>query len=394
MKRMLVCMTVILAAILAFAAVNVHAVTDLDLPLTGYHLVYGDVTLDGKVTTGDVSFLMMYCVGAKYLNAMQTINSDVNCDAQVNTADAGLILKLIAGMIKELPYSPAKPGSSAEFSFYNSTFPKSGDRLPYGRSYALNGIISSQYPLTEVKIKIQDKTTGDIEIEERVTFDRYDNICHYNTQTSSNPIDNLIKFSSLSTGAKLMQVIGSNVTSSNVVVYECSFKIGFTFSEIADYCYDKGDHVSATEARKVLTLLNSLNFIADEGAKIVETGVGFLGKKYSELDCSGFVQKTVDNAIGVRLPRISVEQAVYCEEHGLNVNYDDKVPGDLVFMSNTGCHCGRYHEIHHSAIYLGNYDGIDYLIESTSSLNGVVMRRIWGISSGVWVIHNVARVRS
>lgn len=391
MKNLYVIIAILPVIVLLFVCTTAFAAPG-DNPLGKYQMIYGDVTLDGEVSTGDASNLLMYCVGASEFNAMQFINGDVNCDARVNTADAGIILKHMAGMVKELPYSPNQTDSSAEFSFTNRTFPNSGDRLPFGRSYALNGTISSQYALKSVTVRITDLNSGNAEIDKTVTFRTSDKVTYYNTQNSSNAIDNYIKFSMLTTGKKQIKVICSNSVSTDVVVYDAVFRMGFSFDEVADYCYDRSDKASASEARKILLILNSLDFTKDDGAKVIKTGVGYLGKRYSEMDCSKFVQTSVLNALGFKLPRVSVEQAVFCKDNGYLIEMSEMKPGDIIFMSKTDCDCGRYHEVHHSALYIGNYDEIDYIIESASSLNGVVMRRIWGLSSGKWIIDSVARV--
>lgn len=53
------------------------------------------------------------------------------------------------------------------------------------------------------------------------------------------------------------------------------------------------------------------------------------------------------------------------------------LPGDLVFWQNLGCSgCGRWNEIHHVGIYMG--DG--KVIEASSSKGRVVIRDLWSSS--------------
>ena len=392
MKKSLLVVTGILIVLFALSSVSANAQFIAELPNTGFQLLYGDVSLDGSVSTGDAVILLKYCIGIDDFSAMQYINGDVNCDGNITTADAGVLLKHVAGIVKSLPFVPDVANSASDIAFKNYTFPKDYERLPYGRSYALQGLITSKYALTKIRIKITDRNTGRIEIDKSVSFDKQQNILSYNTRSSTDAIDNYIRFSTLTTGDKCLRVICDNTIKSDLVVYEASFRVGFVFSEIANYCYSTDDRISASEARKMLTLLNSLNFYADDGAKIIEKAVGYLGKKYSEMDCSKFVQTAVKNGIDVSLPRTSYEQALYCVNNDLMVDYSELKAGDLIFMGRYDCDCGRYHEIHHSALYVGRYDGVDYIMESSSSIGGVVMRRMWGKSSNTWFIDSYARV--
>lgn len=49
------------------------------------------------------------------------------------------------------------------------------------------------------------------------------------------------------------------------------------------------------------------------------------------------------------------------------------MPGDLIFWTKTNCHCGRWNEIHHVGIYIGN----GRCIEASSGKGRVVVREIW-----------------
>ncbi len=75
---------------------------------------------------------------------------------------------------------------------------------------------------------------------------------------------------------------------------------------------------------------------------------------------------------------VSVTQAKYCFDHGYFIQKSDLVPGDLIFWTKNSCHCGRWHEIHHVAIYIGN----GRIIEAISSKGCVVINDIWGEGSG------------
>lgn len=99
------------------------------------------------------------------------------------------------------------------------------------------------------------------------------------------------------------------------------------------------------------------------------------------VDCSYFTMWAYQQA-GFTLPSTSVEQAIYCYRNGYTIEKADLQPGDLIFWSKTTCDCGRWHEIHHVAIYFGN----DYLIESRYSKGHVVLDKLWGLNKGKWRI--------
>lgn len=383
---------IVVLAAAAFLPVHVKADKAYDMPLDGFVQRYGDVNMDGAVKTSDVVTLLNYCADAVYLNAMQLINSDVNCDCKVNTADAIVMMRYLVGAVKELPYTGENVLDGGSLTFRNVTFPGDNERVTYNKSYRLEARITSDYPIDSVRVVITDSDSGTVEIDESVRMEANNHVYVYDTFRSENAIDDRIKFASLSTGKKTIEVFCSNSVESNICVYQGAFRVGFSFSEVAGHVYDKGDDVSSSEARKVLALLNGLDCSGDVGAGIVSTGIGYLGQDYATMDCSKFVQLTISNATKFMLPRVSSDQAKFCAENGYQVTSSQKKPGDLVFMSRNYCDCGRYHEVHHSAIYIGNYDGTDYIIESTSSLGGVVIRRIWGLVSGRWVIDSVARI--
>jgi cell wall-associated NlpC family hydrolase len=129
-------------------------------------------------------------------------------------------------------------------------------------------------------------------------------------------------------------------------------------------------------------------------ATIVETALTRVGDPYSRgrrgsgdyVDCSYFVCWSYAQA-GVAIPASSVEQARYCYYNGYEVGFNDLKPGDLLFWSRTSCHCGRWHEIHHAGIYLG--DGM--IIDASSSKGCVVIRSLWGTGGGEWRLFMCAR---
>lgn len=381
MKRVFAAFVAVITIVCVFPTA-----TRADSALAGYTVVYGDTNLDGSVSIADLSLLMRYCNRLTNLQATQILNSDVNCDKKVNTADVSLMLRYITGMVKTLPVVSEQ---NRKVVFNNYTLPKAGVRLTLNKPYSLNAEISSEVPITSVNMKITDVESGKVEINEFVLFSV--GVYNYTLKNSSHSLDKLIKFSTLSAGEKLLEFSCSTKLDAKIMVYTSRFTMGFTFAELYGNVFDRGDKVSAETTNKILNLLNSYDTGTNTGEKIVGYGINNLGKRYSELDCSGFVRTTYSNAIGLTLPRISADQAKYCADNDMMIDYSELQPGDLVFMRRTDCGCDRYHDIHHVAIYLGEVDGVKYLIESTSSIYGVVIREMWGLSGGKWQIDCCAR---
>lgn len=121
-----------------------------------------------------------------------------------------------------------------------------------------------------------------------------------------------------------------------------------------------------------------------KGGAIAQAAISKVGTPYSVMDCSDLSQYAYAQA-GVSIPGTSVTQAQYCYNNGYTISSSALQPGDLVFWSKTGCRCGRWNEIHHVGIYIGNGRIVD-----ASSKNGrVMLRNIW--SSGNWPIVMYAR---
>lgn len=88
--------------------------------------------------------------------------------------------------------------------------------------------------------------------------------------------------------------------------------------------------------------------------KIASYSKKFLGHKYvwgstgpNTFDCSGFTQNMFRNTAGIRLPRVSREQA----KIGKYVEYNELKLGDMVFFDTNKKRTGK---VNHVGIYLGN----------------------------------------
>lgn len=90
------------------------------------------------------------------------------------------------------------------------------------------------------------------------------------------------------------------------------------------------------------------------------------------VDCSYLTQWAYGQN-GISIPGTAAEQARYCIQNGFEVSRSNLKTGDLVFWQKPGCTCGRYDEIHHVGIYLGD----DRVIEASSSRGQVVVNDLW-----------------
>lgn len=128
------------------------------------------------------------------------------------------------------------------------------------------------------------------------------------------------------------------------------------------------------------------------GTTIVQAALTRVGDPYSKgrrgsgnyVDCSYFAYWAYKQA-GIILPTSSVEQAKYCHFNGYKIDMKGLQPGDILFWSKTTCNCGRWHEIHHAGIYIGN----DMVVEASSCKGRVVIRKLW--SGAEWRLYMAAR---
>lgn len=122
-----------------------------------------------------------------------------------------------------------------------------------------------------------------------------------------------------------------------------------------------------------------------KGGDIAQAALSKAGTAYSVMDCSQLTQYAYAQA-GVSLPRTSVAQAKYCYDNGYAISGVALQPGDLVFWSKA-CSCGRWNEIHHAGIYIGN----GKIVDASSTKGRVVVRNLWGENGDKWKIAFYAR---
>lgn len=122
-----------------------------------------------------------------------------------------------------------------------------------------------------------------------------------------------------------------------------------------------------------------------KGGDIAQAALSRAGTAYSVMDCSQLTQYAYAQ-VGVSLPRTSVAQAKYCYDNGYAISGVQLQPGDLIFWSKA-CFCGRWNEIHHTGIYIGN----GKIVDASSTKGRVVMRNLWGENGDKWKIAFYAR---
>ncbi len=134
--------------------------------------------------------------------------------------------------------------------------------------------------------------------------------------------------------------------------------------------------------------------LGERGTVIVEAALTRLGHPYSQpergsgnyVDCSYLARWAYAQA-GVTIPGTSDTQAKYCYDNSYNIGKSELQPGDLIFWSKLSCHCGRWNEIHHVGIYIGD----NKVVEASSSKGRVVISELWGENGTKWRIHSYAR---
>jgi uncharacterized protein YjdB len=117
----------------------------------------------------------------------------------------------------------------------------------------------------------------------------------------------------------------------------------------------------------------------DRAARILRKALEYAGVGYAYVDCSKLT-KIAYRAGGYTIPRISDDQAYALRSR--TVDRSMLRPGDLIFFKkqpNEFCSCGavcrRYGEIHHVGIYFGFVDGSHYIIDASSVIGKIVIRK-------------------
>ncbi len=117
-----------------------------------------------------------------------------------------------------------------------------------------------------------------------------------------------------------------------------------------------GGHSGKPSAKPPRTDDKYVNTLLDEAYAWLGVPYLYGGKTRKGADCSGFVWAVFDEALGIKLPRVSREQGEYCRK----IKKSDLRPGDLVFF----CTGKDKHRVSHVGIYVGDNN----MIHASSSI--------------------------
>jgi len=141
--------------------------------------------------------------------------------------------------------------------------------------------------------------------------------------------------------------------------------------------YDLYSLLGSDEEQSLRAYYNTLG--KDRAARILKKALEYAGVGYAYVDCSKLT-KIAYRAGGYNIPRISDDQAYALRSR--TVDRSKLRPGDLIFFKkqpNEFCSCGavcrRYGEIHHVGIYFGFVDGSHYIIDASSVIGKIVIRK-------------------
>ena len=69
-------------------------------------IIYGDVTMNGTVSSFDAALVLQHVVGVDTLDEILIFYGDVSQNGDLTSLDASYILQYVVGLIDELPYAP------------------------------------------------------------------------------------------------------------------------------------------------------------------------------------------------------------------------------------------------------------------------------------------------
>lgn len=107
-----------------------------------------------------------------------------------------------------------------------------------------------------------------------------------------------------------------------------------------------GGHTGTPSTKPPHTDDQYVNALLDEAYAWLGVPYLYGGKTRKGTDCSGFVFAVFDEALGIKLPRVSREQGEHCKE----IKKSELKPGDLVFF----CTGKDKHRVSHVGIYVGD----------------------------------------
>lgn len=204
--------------------------------------------------------------------------------------------------------------------------------------------------------------------------------------TSSNPeiaqVDEQGVITALKSGsAKITVSTGDGAAKATCKVTVKKIKKTPVKATIEGNVYD-GDYNRASSSAEEAVRKYCERLGSSRGEKIVRAAVEKLGTSYSVMDCSQLVQYAY-KVNKIKLSRTSGSQA---RDMARYERADGRLrAGDVIFLSfpagrecSCGTPCRRYRQVHHSALYLGNVEGTDYVVDSSSYFGNVIIRAFSG----------------
>ena len=125
--------------------------------------------------------------------------------------------------------------------------------------------------------------------------------------------------------------------------------------------YSAAPCASATPQERIIAYINARLSVIESAEKYEGTPYRYGGVSASGLDCSGFLNISFMDALGVTLPRSA--SALY--SWVIRIPIENAQPGDLVFFRT-----GSTNSINHVGLYLGNRRFIH--AASAGSITGVI----------------------
>ena len=173
-------------------------------------ILYGDVSLNNKVSSYDASLILKYLVKDDSLNKQQILNGDVTADSSISTLDASLILQYTVQLLDGLPISDQQ---SDKYLASADVFMSDEGTSP--------GHI--------VKVPIYLKNTQNIMgCDNILTYDT--NMLEFDTLTVSSDISNLLIASHQDNGKIHLAAAGTLRDTTNILLTTLKFKVKDGFS--------------------------------------------------------------------------------------------------------------------------------------------------------------------
>ncbi|MDO4565524.1 MAG: dockerin type I domain-containing protein [Clostridia bacterium] len=327
----------------------------------------GDCNGDGAVSAQDAAIILRHVVRLESLAGVDWYAADIDGDEILSASDASSILRYVVRLNQELGgYMPDPPAMISELRFarHESTLIP-GDTEALAFSYTANGAtpqfrLSNSLPsvasayISGNSVFVTARSSGE------TVLTLTDEISHYSASV-------LIAVEVFD--EELFELILTGLYGADSEPSEREMELA---RSIYDYVVNLDPGLPST--------------------KVILEGLKLMGTPYSELDCSNFTRTAYANAgYGNVICAGSDNQIEKFRNAGCLYEFPDlggyyncsvAKPGYIFLWVDKN---GRGN---HSAIYLGNINGQDWLLESTTSAGGVDIDTLW--TSSTWSLRYYA----